>query len=91
MAGVTKCVASAPIPPGAGRLSSPFGPRKQSWHSGIDLAAPEGTPVLSVLEGEVFRVYRDGEMDRYGNAVLIAHSPTLLSLYAHQQSINVHA
>ena len=58
-------------------------------HTGLDIAAPLGTPVLAVLPGEVVDTWTDGELGRYGNTVLVAHSPDWFSLYAHLQAIAV--
>ncbi|MBI2874373.1 MAG: M23 family metallopeptidase, partial [Firmicutes bacterium] len=55
--------------PVIGQLSSGFGPRmnpvngKPEFHTGLDLAAPDGTPVRSVLPGTVTEVVED---DRWG-------------------------
>ena len=57
-------------------------------HSGIDMAAPEGTPVYAANGGPVlFSGWTAG--DNYGNAVVLAHGAALSTLYAHLSSINV--
>ena len=49
-------------------------------HIGIDFAAPTGTPVVSVAEGEVvFSGWRGG----YGNLVVVQHGSELATYYAH--------
>jgi len=40
-----------------GTVNSAFGPRGSSFHDGIDIAAPEGTPILAIEAGEV--IYSD--------------------------------
>lgn len=71
-------------------MVSPFGRRGPGdLHGGVDLRAPEGTPVLAVLPGEVVDTWTDGELGRYGNTVLVAHSPDWFSLYAHLRAIAV--
>ncbi len=74
------------------RITSPFGPRKhpifgvRSMHSGIDLAAPRGTPVKS-SEGGI--VIYSGWYGGYGKVVIIDHSKGFSTLYAHMDSIAV--
>lgn len=93
--------AAPPLPPGIGRVSSLYGWREvyragrkvPDFHTAIDIAAPEGTPVLAVIGGRAM-VFPAGEMESYGNAVVIEHvagrPPNgLYSLYAHLQSITV--
>ena len=63
-----------------GRLSSPFGPRGDSFHDGIDIAAPEGTPVYAARDGRV--IYSD-QIPGYGNIVIVEHDGGLSSVYAH--------
>lgn len=67
-------------------VSSLFGPRKDPFtreirfHKGLDLAAPEGTPVHAAMGGEViFAGYENG----YGNLVIIQHADGLQTRYAH--------
>ena len=69
--------------PVRGVLFSGFGPRARDQHDGIDLAAPEGTPVLAAAAGTV--IYA-GEQRGYGQIVLIAHDGPLqgvVTVYAH--------
>lgn len=68
--------------PVSGRINSSFGPRGASFHDGIDIAAPEGTPILAIERGEV--VYSD-ELRGYGNIVIVRHASGIMSVYAHNQ------
>jgi murein DD-endopeptidase MepM/ murein hydrolase activator NlpD len=70
------------LSPVSGTINSGFGPRGASFHDGIDIAAPEGTPIRAVEHGEV--VYSD-QLRGYGNIVIIRHSGGLISVYAHNQ------
>jgi len=77
-----------------GRVSSTFGPRKDPFtgadklHHGIDIAAPEGTPVHPVRGGEVtFSGYQQG----YGNVVVVDHGDGLVTKYAHNRANRVAA
>jgi murein DD-endopeptidase MepM/ murein hydrolase activator NlpD len=52
----------------------------KSQHVGIDFAAPTGTPVVAVADGEIeFAGPRGG----YGNLVLVRHANDLSTYYAH--------
>ena len=68
------------------RLSSSFGKRRhpilgyRKMHSGVDFAAPRGTPVLAAGDGTVERANRYGG---YGNYLLIRHSDGYKTAYAH--------
>lgn len=48
-------------------------------HSGVDIAAPQGTEVRSVAEGTVERVYAD---DMLGVTVVIRHSGGMVTVYS---------
>jgi len=64
-----------------------FGPRGASWHAGIDLPAPMGTPVYSARSGEVvWAGWRDGG---WGFLVIVAHGRGERSMYAHLSQIDV--
>ena len=57
-----------------------------SWHTGVDLAAPVGTPVLAANSGAV--IFAGWSSWGYGYTVVLAHGP-FLTLYAHMSAINV--
>ena len=66
--------------PCIGPITSPFGPRKGHFHTGIDIGAPLGTPVFSTGDGVVvFKGYAGG----YGNVIKIDHGKGFATLYAH--------
>jgi murein DD-endopeptidase MepM/ murein hydrolase activator NlpD len=69
------------------RVSSVFNPHR--WHPilnlirghmGTDYAAPIGTPVHAAGEG---RVSFEGVRGGYGNAIMLAHSNSISTLYGH--------
>lgn len=77
--------------PAVGKVTSRYGLRhdpidgRLRHHNGIDIAMPEGTPVVSAAPGKVvFSGFSSG----YGNCVIIEHDNGLTSLYAHN-SLNL--
>ena len=54
--------------------------RRQAFHTGVDLIAPPGTPVLAAAGGMVSTV---AFMAEYGNIVDVDHDNGLTSRYAH--------
>lgn len=78
--------------PGA-RSGSPYGNRLDpftghlSFHPGLDLVAPTGTPILASAGG---RVVQAGERNGYGSAVDIRHSNGMVTRYGHASRIFVH-
>lgn len=74
------------------RISSRFGNRRDPFtrrlarHTGVDLPAPWGTPILASAGGTVrFAGYRRA----YGNAVEIDHGDGLVTRYAHASKVLV--
>ena len=70
-----------------GRLTSKFGPRGRSFHDGIDIAAPTGTPVLASHDGHV--IYADNKLRGYGNLVILRGSGNTKTVYAHNHRMLV--
>lgn len=76
------------------RVTSPFGWRthpitgRQHLHGGIDIAAPNGTPILAAKAGVVV-ISQYGSS--YGNYVVISHPDGTRTLYAHMSQRNVSA
>lgn len=68
--------------PVAGTINSGFGRRGVGFHDGIDIAAPEGTPIRAIADGEV--LYSD-RLRGYGNIVIVRHASGFVSVYAHNQ------
>ncbi|OPA76347.1 hypothetical protein BVG16_17985 [Paenibacillus selenitireducens] len=69
------------------RLSSGFGPRvhpvtgvKGKMHTGLDMAAPKGTPIYAAEAGIVIVAQ---SVSGYGNCVIINHGNGLWTLYGH--------
>jgi murein DD-endopeptidase MepM/ murein hydrolase activator NlpD len=72
--------------PVSGPITSPFGPRWGSFHPGIDIGVPEGTPIHAAAAGTV--IYCGWE-EGYGNLVVIDHHNGLATAYGHQSRIAV--
>ena len=77
----------------SGTLTSNYGYRihpisgQRKMHTGIDLAAPAGTPILAAESGTVILVKTLST--GYGHYVIISHGSNIATLYAHMSSINV--
>jgi murein DD-endopeptidase MepM/ murein hydrolase activator NlpD len=70
--------------PASGPVTSGFGARWGTVHQGIDIGAPNGSPIWAAAPGEVFHA---GTMSGYGNVVLIDHGHGMTTLYGHQSRI----
>jgi len=88
---------AASIEPPPGRLLVPVGGRipQCGWfgcqrpghlHAGLDIAAPEGTPVVAAADGTVASVQMPDESGGYGLLICIQHTPDLATCYAHMSA-----
>jgi murein DD-endopeptidase MepM/ murein hydrolase activator NlpD len=77
--------------PVTGRISSKFGNRTHpisgvlSFHNGIDIAAPTGTPIQAPLDGEILRIWDGGAG---GKSMQVVHAGGWITGYAHLSSYN---
>lgn len=78
--------------PVEGRVGSSFGERldpfngEGAFHAGIDIDAPNGTPVRATADGDVTNA---AMVAGYGREIVIDHGHDVLTIYGHLQTILV--
>jgi murein DD-endopeptidase MepM/ murein hydrolase activator NlpD len=72
--------AAGAVAPTQGTVTSCYGPRWGTVHSGVDVAAPIGTPVYTPEGGVVLQA---GVASGFGYAVAIQHGDGTITLYGH--------
>ena len=79
-----------PVQPGSYRISSRYGPRPSRGdnHTGLDFAAPEGTPVRAAAAGTLVTA-GNSVSSGYGIYIKILHDDGTMTLYAHLSSMDV--
>ena len=76
--------------PSAGIITTYFGevgPYAPRGHSSLDIAAPEGTPIVAADDGEVLKAYWNE--DGYGGLVIIGHPSGYETWYGHLDRFDV--
>lgn len=66
--------------PLGGTISSPFGSRGRSYHTGLDIAAPYGSTISAADSGTVIKAERSGT---YGKLLIIDHGNGYTTYYGH--------
>ena len=69
--------------PLSGEIISEYGMRDGTHHDGIDIKAPEGSPVKAAGSGKV--VFSEEGMRGYGNIIILKHSDDFFTVYAHNK------
>jgi len=88
----TDQVALSFIKPTEGPYSSPFGLKRffndqpRNPHSGLDIAAPKGAPIVAPADGIVVNI---GNYFFNGNTVFLDHGQGLITMYCHMDSISI--
>lgn len=71
-----------PLARGSFRISTCYCMRWGTFHGGLDMAAPYGTPVYAVGPGTVIR---SGSASGFGNWVVVDHHDGTVSIYGHMK------
>ena len=72
------------INPVVGTISSRFGSKssiRKSAHTGLDIAAPTGTPIIAASSGTV--IHSGNRNNGYGNYIILSHGNGIQTYYAH--------
>ncbi|MBG9368474.1 M23 family metallopeptidase [Corynebacterium diphtheriae bv. gravis] len=72
--------------PAKGTLTSPFGMRWGTLHSGVDIANAMNTPIYSVMDGVVID---SGPASGYGQWIRVRHEDGTITVYGHMETLNV--
>jgi murein DD-endopeptidase MepM/ murein hydrolase activator NlpD len=68
--------------PVKGRVISGFGYQENGQrHDGVDISAKQGTPIYAAAAGEV--IYSDNRLRYFGNTVILKHTASWFTVYAH--------
>ena len=80
----------SPVSKGKYNLTARYGSGGGYWssgiHTGLDFAAPSGTPVMAAASGTVVSTGYEGA---YGNRVVIRHGNGVMTTYNHLSSVSV--
>jgi len=80
--------------PTSGRVSSLYGYRMapfagtRMFHTGIDIAAPMGSPIRAAMAGRITQIGND---ESWGNFVVVSHHSGYRTFYAHMSVVRVKA
>ena len=70
-----------------GSVISNFGIRGKGKHDGLDIGAPAGTDITAAADGTV--IFSGWGPSGYGNIVVIRHTETVVTVYAHNKENSV--
>ena len=80
------------LQPCEGKRTNTYGQRRlfngqsRNPHNGMDISAPEGTPVIAAAEGVIVDI---GDYFFSGNTVIVDHGQGFRTLYAHLSAVEV--
>lgn len=66
-----------------GTVLSNFGIRGKGKHDGLDIGAPDGTDITAAADGTV--IFSGWGPSGYGNIVVVRHTETVVTVYAHNK------
>jgi len=69
--------------PVQGMITRKFVQGSKDRHDGIDIAAPQDTPIRAAADGKV--IYSDWGPGGYGRIVILQHRGAMVTVYAHNQ------
>lgn len=73
--------------PCRGVITSPFGARRgNGMHVGLDIGAPQGTPIFAPADGVVITA---GPASGYGNVIILDHGGGFTTRYGHMSKVQV--
>lgn len=67
-----------------GEIARGFAQEAARRHDGIDIAAPQGTPIQAAADGEV--IFSDWGPGGYGRIVILQHQADVVTIYAHNHT-----
>lgn len=79
-----KVPVSGPVTSYFGWRENPLAAGEVDFHTGLDIAAPEGTPIFAALPG---RIKDTGFSESFGNYVHVEHPSGLVTTYSHCSAI----
>lgn len=72
-----------------GTITRDFQPHGRHRHDGVDIAAPQGTPIRAAADGKV--IFSDWGPGGYGRIVILRHRVDVVTVYAHNHQNLVRA
>jgi murein DD-endopeptidase MepM/ murein hydrolase activator NlpD len=74
--------------PSSYMITSGYGPRWGRTHTGIDVSASKGSPIVAAETGIVITCNVGGWGGGYGTYIVVSHNESLATLYGHMSAVN---